>query len=116
MITKKDRMSFVKKMIANNDQWTIRAIEVIYKNQTEDEKITENTTHKNGIGFNGTDANILCSFAKQIERWKQNKNNFRSPLSPKQMKIAKHKMPKYAKQIINVSDLSKLDKIIKNNP
>jgi methionine synthase I (cobalamin-dependent) len=112
MVTKNQRMGFVRNKIRTNTQWLFRAIEVIYSHQTEDEKMSDSTRHDNGIGFNGVDAEILSSFARQIASWKIDNKGYNCPLSPKQLSIAFKKMPKYAGQIIRVSDHDKLDKII----
>lgn len=72
-----------------------RAIIAIYSKQTADEQRTEETRHNNGIGFNGSDAIILSSFAKQIQRG--------ATLSAKQMAIALKKMPKYAGQLERIA-------------
>ena len=81
----------VKELIATNDKAVLNALVIIYNNQTYDEKVVGNTVEHNNIGFNGLDGDILSSFAKQYI--------VRKTLSPKQMVIAKKKMPKYAGQI-----------------
>lgn len=81
----------IQVLLATNEKALLRAIVKIFENQTTDEQISETTHHDNGIGFTGCDAHILSSFAKQIQK--------RGFLSPKQMVIAKRKMPKYWKQI-----------------
>lgn len=83
-------------------EWVARAVEVIYERQTADEQQTGSTKHDNGIGFNGLDAEILSSFARQVKRWKDTpapQRRFPVPLSEKQMAIARRKMAKYAGQL-----------------
>jgi hypothetical protein len=83
-------------------EWTARALEVIFERQTADEQDSGQTTHENGIGFNGLDAEILSSFAKQVKRWKgtpEGQRRFPVPLSEKQLNIARRKMAKYAGQL-----------------
>lgn len=83
----------IKEMLATNRKWIERAIVVITEeNQTHTEQINEYTKDRNGIGWNGYDASILTSFAKQIKMGRT--------LSEKQMNIAKKKLPKYAKQVL----------------
>lgn len=73
-----------------------KSIVTIWKFQTEDEKAYGETTHYNGVGFNGADAGILTSFAEQINRGRN--------LSPKQYAIALKKMPKYARQLCRIAN------------
>ncbi len=97
LTTKKDRIAFIKEKLGTNHQWAIKGLLRIYANQTEDEKVIEETREHNGIGFTGADANILSSFAKQISE----KNRV---MSEKQMNLIFKKMPKYARQLESVSN------------
>lgn len=83
--------SLIKEQILKSDKALISALLRVYSWQTEDEKFSERTTETNSKGFNGIDAEILSSFAKQWET--------RGFLSPKQKEIARKKMPKYSRQI-----------------
>lgn len=87
----------IKELIRTNDKAVVRALLVIYNYQTDSEKAWGETKFDNGIGFNGVDANILTSFAQQV--------NARGFLSPKQMFIARKKMLKYAGQILKHMEL-----------
>ena len=96
----------VRTNLAASDQWLIRGLLAIYKRQTADEQATQSTRHLNGIGFNGLDAGILSSFAKQVQRWQQTPAHLRrfdSPQSAKQLNIARKKMSKYAGQLARVA-------------
>jgi hypothetical protein len=83
--------AILKETIEKSDKALIAALLRVYSWQTEDEKQSERTTETNSKGFNGIDAEILSSFAKQWET--------RGFLSPKQKAIARKKMPKYSRQI-----------------
>jgi hypothetical protein len=83
--------SIIKEKIETSDKALISALLRVYSWQTEDEKHSERTTETNSKGFNGIDAEILSSFAKQWET--------RGFLSPKQKAIARKKMSKYSRQI-----------------
>ena len=87
----------IKELIRTNDKAVVRALLVIYNYQTDSEKAWGETKFDNGIGFNGVDANILTSFAQQV--------NARGFLSPKQMDIARKKMLKYSGQILKHMEL-----------
>lgn len=107
-----ERIEFIKKKLETEIKWTIRGILVIYRYQTNEEKSRHETIEDNGIGFNGVDARILTSYAKQILEWerKDPATRFQYGLSPKQYEIARRKMGKYAKQICRV-EKGKLDQV-----
>lgn len=86
----------MKNLIANNDRVLYRALIVLYNGQTADEQRDGATRYTNGIGFNGVDAPILTSFAEFLERTKF--------LTTKQKAIARKKLPKYAKQLVKVTN------------
>lgn len=106
--TKKDRINAIKEKLASNDAWALRALAVIYQHQTALEQEQGATKEDNGVGFTGLDAEILTSFAKQYRRWRARPvgSGYSHPLSTKQMALLKRKMPKYAEQLLRVTDLS----------
>lgn len=95
--------NYVKEQLATNPQWAQRAIVRLYERQTSDEQCTQSTSHRNGMGFSGCDANILSSFAEQINRGRT--------LSAKQLAIAYKKLPKYVKQIVECIPQDKLEQL-----
>jgi len=96
--------NFIKQKLATDKKWQIKALLAIYQRQTIEERNSNSTIIHNDVGFSGCDAEILSSFAKQwLSKWF---------LSPKQAAILAHKMPKYWKQIYDISDKEKLMKII----
>ena len=86
----------VRKKLEEDPKWQLRGVLALYKYQTQDEQECEETRIKNGVGFNGVDANFLTSIAKQLQ--KGNK------LSEKQLKVVAKLMPKYAKQLTNIAN------------
>jgi len=103
--TKKDTLAFVKVKLSSDPVWALKALVRIYQeNQTNDEQVTQQTTHDNGIGFSGCDAQFLSSLAQNYLRYGR--------LSDKQMSFVFKKMPKYAKQVIAMSDATKLDAMV----
>ncbi len=96
---------YVKVQLSTNPAWAQRAIVKLWERQTADEQAAQTTGHDNGIGFNGTDAFILSSFAEQINKGRT--------LSVKQLAIAFKKLPKYSKQIISEIPADKLSEIEK---
>ena len=93
--TKKDRTAYIREMLATDASWALRGMLRIYERQTEDEKVSEDTRHDNGVGFTGSDASLLSSYAKQVKAGRK--------MSEKQMKYIYKKMPKYARQLEGVS-------------
>tara|TARA_B100000959_G_scaffold269938_1_gene316215 strand:+ start:301 stop:747 length:447 start_codon:yes stop_codon:yes gene_type:complete len=90
--------SKIVNLLANNDRAVERAIVVVYNNQEGDEQAMQSTHKANGVGFTAFDANILSSFAEQI--------NKKRTLSSKQLEIARKtdkfgnmKIAKYWKQL-----------------
>ena len=96
---------YVKIQLSTNPAWAQRAIVKLWQRQTADDQATQNTRNVNGMGFNGTDAFILSSFAEQINKGRT--------LSPKQLAIAFKKLPKYSRQIISEISSEKLTEIEK---
>lgn len=78
------------------DAARVKALLYLYDFQTEDEQHSNTTHHHNKMGFNGTDAGLLSSFAQQIIN--------RKFLSDKQMALLRRKIVKYAGQIARVAN------------
>ena len=94
---------FIKNQLATNPTWAVKALVKIYERQTIDEQNSQSTKENNGIGFNGLDANILSSFAEQVNKGRN--------LSVKQMTIVYKKMPRYWKQVASLIPADKLAEI-----
>ena len=97
---KKDKVAFIREMVGTNQKWAVKGLTRIFEMQTADEQVCEETREHNGVGFTGVDAEILSSFAKQV-----NKGRF---MSKKQMAIIYKKMPKYAKQLMLIAEDDKM--------
>ena len=91
---------YIKNQLATNQAWAIRALVKVYTLQTLDEQASDRTSHNNGIGFSGVDANILSSFAKQVNAGRN--------LSPKQMMIVYKIIPKYWRQVVSFIPADKM--------
>lgn len=96
--------AFIVTMMGKSDAWLFRSILSIYERQTADEQSAETTSHSNGVGFTGVDAQIMSSFAKQIMEHAKGCSKFSSPLSPKQKEMARKKMTKYAGQLLRIAE------------
>ena len=95
-VWKKDEIK--EKLVEGNRVWIERGVVAIFNKQTETEKAIETTNMNNGVGFNGTDAQIMTSFAKWLLKRKHNH------LSQKQMAIAQRKIVKYAGQLAKIAN------------
>ena len=100
MKTKSEIKSYIKQKLSTNHKWAMRALIKIYEFQTADEQHYKQTSEHNKVGFTGVDANILSSFAKQVNKGYN--------LSQKQMTIVFKKMPKYWNQILSLIPQEKL--------
>ena len=56
----------VEDLLSTNDRAVERALVLLYHRQTRDEQASQSTTHRNGRGFTGCDAEIFSSFAQRI--------------------------------------------------
>ena len=103
--TKKNTLLFVKSKLATDKVWATKAMIRIYQeNQTAEEQVAKVTKEDNGIGFSGCDAEFLSSLAEQYLR--------RGNLSDKQMAFVHRKMPKYARQVVAMSDAARLENMV----
>ena len=82
--------------IQQSSIWLARAIVALLHRQTWEEQKNGATTVSNGMGFNASDARLLTSFGKQLERGFE--------LSPKQEKIARWMMKKYVGQLTRIAN------------
>lgn len=86
----------IQALIDRNDKAVLRGITAIYAYQTADEQSMGITSHENGVGFSGVDAEIMSSFALQIAS--------RGFLSPKQITIGRKIIRKYWRQLSEIAE------------
>ena len=84
----------IKELLDRSDEAVYRAMIQIYNRQTADEQKYQDTHIYNSVGFSGSDAEIMSSFTEYYKKFDK--------LSPKQMVIARKKMKKYWKQLLDV--------------
>lgn len=89
----------IKQLLATSNAAVERGLVVLLSRQTSDEVASQNTKHRNGRGFSAFDAEILTSFATQIERKLARGVKLGECLSEKQMVIARKRVPSYAGQL-----------------
>ncbi|MCZ2207835.1 hypothetical protein [Cylindrospermopsis raciborskii] len=103
-VSKKRAIAFLKNKLSTNSAWALRALVVVYSGQTQAERIAEETSEHNGIGFTAFDAGILSSLSLQYTET--------GKLSNKQLELLFDKMPKYAGQLLALSDIEKLNRML----
>jgi hypothetical protein len=104
-LTNIQRKVFIKSMIATSDKWALRALKVVYDNQTSEEQVRRTTEDQNGLGFTQADARLMAVFAQLLTT---------KGLTENQITQARLRMPKYWKQILQASNIVKLDLIIQS--
>lgn len=86
----------IKVLIATNDKVLYGALKKLYEYQTLDEQREGETTHRNGVGFNGVDSKFLSSVAEFLV-----KTGF---LTSKQKYLVRKKLVKYNKQLTKIAN------------
>jgi hypothetical protein len=104
MTTQTYTKTAIVELLEKSDLAVERGVLAIYARQTMDEQTATETKHQNGVGFNGVDANIMSSFAQQIERRVANGTRGGQCLSEKQMAIARRKIVRYARQLVEIAN------------
>lgn len=87
----------IKNLLMTNDKVLYGALRKLYDCQTEDEQIGHTTSHRNGAGFNGVDAGIMCSFKEFLDRC--------GFLTNKQKTICRKKIIKYTRQLTMLANM-----------
>ena len=99
------KIAYIRNKLGNDIRWATRGVLRIFENQTQDEQNTDQVIEQNGVGFNGVDAEILSSFAKQILNGRN--------LTQKQNAILLKAMPKYAKQLYQIANAKEAEELLK---
>ena len=86
----------IRKLIDESDTSVARAIVAVYNLQTEDEKVVKETSHSNGVGFSGADANFLSSLAQFYQE--------KGFLTQGQVRAGRKGIKKYAGQLVALAN------------
>ena len=89
-------------LINKRDDAVCRGIVAIYRRQTSQEQLVEATLEHNGVGFNGVDAELLTSLAKQVLDGKT--------LTEKQIYVGRKRIRKYSGQLAEIANANEADK------
>lgn len=84
----------IQNLLLSNNEAVYQALLKIYDRQTSDEQDAQDTRDWNAMGFTGFDGKILSSFTESYKKYGR--------LTDKQMAIARNKMKKYWKQLLEV--------------
>jgi hypothetical protein len=82
----------VREKLSTDQKWIEKALIILYKYQTEDEKQEGETVEQNGKGFNYHDAYVLSLYATYLIEGKT--------LTGSQLEVVVFRLPKYAGQIL----------------
>lgn len=107
ILTKKMVNEHIRHRLATNTQIAQQGLLLIYKQQTPMERAFRGQTleEKNGFGFTAFDSEILSSFAEQMLK--------RGWLSFRQNEVLRRKMPKYTRQIVEITGEDKIREAIR---
>lgn len=86
---------YLKHLVKTNDRALLKAIVLIYDNQTDEEKYKGESVEDNNTGFTKYDARELSEIALKIKA--------KRPLSEAEMAKSRNKMQKYWKQLMVIS-------------
>lgn len=83
---------YLKDILRKSDKTLLDAVVAIYDRQTDEEKMSGQSTEENHIGFSKIDAKSLTNIAVKIKR--------KEELTFQEMCMTRNKMPKYWKQLM----------------
>lgn len=84
----------IRELLLKNDNAVYSGMLRIYDRQTSLEQASQETSDYNAIGFSGVDGHIMSSFTEAYKKYNR--------LTEKQMNIARKKMLKYWRQLLEV--------------
>lgn len=93
--TNKQWEQYLKQLVKTNDVALLKAIVLIYDNQTDEEKYKGKNVEDNNVGFTKYDAREMSEIALKIKA--------KIPLSEAEMAKSRNKMQKYWKQLMVIS-------------
>lgn len=93
--TQKQWEAYLKDLLKTNDKALLRAIVLIYDNQTDEEKYKGESVEDNNVGFTKWDAKEMGDIARKLKRGE--------PLTTGELAKSRNKMQKYWKQLMHIS-------------
>lgn len=116
----RELIEFIKWKFDADFNWTLRALQRIGENQTQNELSSSETKLNNSVGFSAFDAKFLTSIYKTLfvptsQEYKDCHARFGGTLSRKQKEALTKAIKKYAGQIYDkFTDIPKLERIFEN--
>ncbi len=101
----------IRELLDRSDLAVARGLVRIWELQTEAERLTDETSDANGVGFAACDAAFGSSLARQASEWLETPpehRRFPSPFSVKQMVLARRLARKYAGQLARLANASRV--------
>lgn len=95
-MTLKEKQAWINDILDSSDRAVERALMAVYNRQTADEKAALTTTHLNGMGFNGLDAEFGCSLAEKLKKY--------GSLTKNQIFHARKMLKRYWRQLAEVAE------------
>lgn len=86
---------YLKNLVKTNDKALLRAIVLVYENQTAEEKNKDKSIEDNCAGFDKVDAAEMSTIARKVKAGKA--------LTESELAKSRNKMPKYWKQLMIIS-------------
>lgn len=86
---------YLKDLLKSNNKALVKALILIYQNQTIDEQECKESIEENGIGFNKIDAESLTAYAQKVLKGEK--------LHQRQLVYLKRTLPKYWRQLMVIS-------------
>lgn len=91
--TQEQLIEYFKQMISTREDWAIRALIVVYENQTKSEQAQGSTHYTNNIGFRRAGSKKLSKYARIYKSGCE--------LYPNVIEELKQEMPLYANQLVH---------------
>jgi hypothetical protein len=104
MMKQEEVITALQNKLAMDSTWAIRALVRIAREQTDDEKVQDQTREHNGVGFRCCDAFILTRLAKAFNQYGR--------LTPKQLALVMRKVPVYARQLVRLTGVDPIRKAL----
>jgi len=86
---------YLQNLLRTNKKALYRAITLIADLQTPEEKAYGATIDHNGVGFGAVDAEMMTALALRLK--------YGGELTERELAICRNKMPKYWRQLMNIS-------------
>ncbi len=91
----------IQALLLNNDKAVERALVILHKRQTDEERVAKETREHNGVGFTAFDAEFYTSLAERVQQGQRLTANMLSALRRPAKSGAPSGICKYWKQLLS---------------